>query len=111
MKVIIMGCGRVGEQVSRIMVDEGHEVVIIDQDPAALARLGPTFKGRTVKGVGFDRKVLIERAVDARVGSSNTSRPNVSWKRGAWLLPATFFTTLSTLSLAISNGEVSGSLA
>ena len=43
MKVIVMGCGRVGEQVSRLMVEDGHQVVVIDRDPAALARLGPEF--------------------------------------------------------------------
>ncbi len=34
MKAIIMGCGRVGEQVSRFLAEEGHEVVVIDCDPA-----------------------------------------------------------------------------
>ncbi len=38
MKVIIMGCGRVGEQLSLLMAGEGHDVVVIDQDPAALDR-------------------------------------------------------------------------
>ena len=27
MKVIIIGCGRVGEQLARLLVDEGHQVV------------------------------------------------------------------------------------
>ena len=43
MRVIIMGCGRVGEQVSRLLADEGHAVTVIDYDLAALERLGPTF--------------------------------------------------------------------
>ena len=73
MKVIIMGCGRVGEQVSRLMADEGHEVSIIDQDEAALARLGPDFKGRKVKGVGFDQKVLIEAGIEQAEAFAATS--------------------------------------
>ena len=60
MKVIIMGCGRVGSQTARILADDGHQVTIIDPDATALARLGTQFKGRTVQGVGFDRAVLIE---------------------------------------------------
>ena len=40
MKVIIMGCGRVGEQVSRRLDEKGHDVVVIDQDECAGARLG-----------------------------------------------------------------------
>jgi len=48
MKIVVMGCGRVGEQLSRILADEGHDVVVIDYNPVALERLGPGFKGRTV---------------------------------------------------------------
>ena len=80
MKVIIMGCGRVGEQVSLIMVEEGHEVTVIDQDPEALARLGPKFKGHTVKGVGFDRKVLIDAGIeqaDAFAATSSSDNANI----------------------------------
>jgi len=73
MKVIVMGCGRVGEQVSRFMVDDGHQVVVIDRDPAALARLGPEFKGRTVRGVGFDRKVMIEAGIESADAFAATS--------------------------------------
>lgn len=36
----------------------GHEVAVIDQDPAAFRRLRPEFSGTQVKGVGFDREVL-----------------------------------------------------
>ena len=64
MNVIIMGCGRVGEQLSRTMADEGHSVVVIDQDPEALARLGPNFHGRAVRGVGFDREVLLAAGIE-----------------------------------------------
>ena len=64
MKVIVMGCGRVGSQVSRLMADEGHDVSVIDNDPSALARLGPDFKGKVIRGVGFDRNVLIEAGIE-----------------------------------------------
>jgi trk system potassium uptake protein TrkA len=64
MKVIIMGCGRVGEQTARILADDGHQVTVIDPDINALARLGTGFKGRTVQGVGFDRTVLIEAGIE-----------------------------------------------
>jgi len=80
MKIIIMGCGRVGEQVARLMVNEGHEVTVIDFDPSALARLGPGFKGRTVKGIGFDRNVLIEAGIkgaDAFAATSASDNANI----------------------------------
>ncbi|HLF01935.1 MAG TPA: TrkA family potassium uptake protein [Anaerolineales bacterium] len=80
MRLIIMGCGRVGEQVSRLMADEGHDVTVIDQDEAALARLGPGFKGRKVKGIGFDRKVLLEAGIgqaDAFAATSSSDNANI----------------------------------
>jgi trk system potassium uptake protein len=80
MKVIIMGCGRVGEAVSRLMADEGHEVTVIDYDAAALARLGPEFKGHKVTGVGFDRNVLLEAGIeqaDAFAATSSSDNANI----------------------------------
>jgi trk system potassium uptake protein len=80
MKVIIMGCGRVGEQVSRLMASEGHDVAVIDYDVEALARLGPNFKGQQVKGIGFDRDVLIEAGIehaDAFAATSSSDTANI----------------------------------
>jgi trk system potassium uptake protein TrkA len=80
MRVIVMGCGRVGEQISHLMASEGHDVAVIDYDPAALARLGPDFKGRRVLGIGFDRKVLmiagIEQA-EAFAATSSSDNANI----------------------------------
>lgn len=64
MRIIIMGCGRVGEQVSRLMSKEGHDVTVIDKDWDALNRLGNDFKGRKIRGIGFDRKVLIDAGIE-----------------------------------------------
>lgn len=64
MKVIIIGCGRVGGGLAQTMSHRGHEVTIVDVDPAALDRLGPGFKGRKITGVGFDRDVLKQAGID-----------------------------------------------
>ena len=73
MRVIIMGCGRVGEQLARLMSDEGHDVAVIDYSDMALARLGPDFKGRRVRGVGFDREVLLRAGIESADGFAATS--------------------------------------
>ncbi len=79
MNVIIMGCGRVGAQLARLMVEEGHQVTVIDYEPDALARLGPGFKGRTVIGVGFDRNVLVEAGIErADVFAATSSSDNAN---------------------------------
>jgi len=68
MNIIIMGCGRVGSQVSQLLVQQGHMVTVIDHDANALARLGRDFKGRVVEGLGFDRNVLIDAGVESAEG-------------------------------------------
>lgn len=68
MNIIIMGCGRVGSQVSQLLVRQGHAVTVIDHDANALAKLGKEFKGRVVQGLGFDRNVLIEAGVETAEG-------------------------------------------
>jgi trk system potassium uptake protein len=80
MRIIVMGCGRVGSQVSQLLVSHGHEVTVIDHDTNALARLGPEFKGRVVRGLGFDRITLIEAGVETAEGfiaASSSDNANI----------------------------------
>jgi trk system potassium uptake protein TrkA len=63
MHIVIMGCGRVGSSLARSLEKRGHTVAVIDVVPDAFRRLGPDFAGKTVKGVGFDREVLLEAGI------------------------------------------------
>jgi trk system potassium uptake protein TrkA len=75
-----MGCGRVGEQVARLMDRENYHVTVIDSDSAALDRLGHEFKGRAIKGVGFDRDVLLAAGIeqaDAFAATSSSDNANI----------------------------------
>ncbi|WP_235996880.1 potassium channel family protein [Aestuariimicrobium ganziense] len=58
-----MGCGRVGASLAKSLEKRGHSVAVIDVDVDSFRRLGPDFRGRTVKGVGFDREVLAEAGI------------------------------------------------
>jgi trk system potassium uptake protein len=62
--IVIMGCGRVGSTLARSLEKRGHTVAVIDVVPDAFRRLGPDFNGKTVKGVGFDREVLLESGIE-----------------------------------------------
>ncbi len=64
MKILIIGCGRVGAGLARILVEQGHGVTLVDKNPEAFTRLGEKFKGRTVVGVGFDRQVLEKAGIE-----------------------------------------------
>lgn len=80
MNVMIMGCGRVGEQLSYLLLNEGHLVTVIDMNPLALARLGPDFKGRKVVGIGFDQELLIRAGIeraDAFAATSSSDNANI----------------------------------
>ena len=80
MKVIVMGCGRVGEQLSLLLLEEGHQVTVIDCDSQALDRLGADFKGSKVKGVGFDRHILVKAGIedaDAFAATSSSDNANI----------------------------------
>jgi trk system potassium uptake protein len=80
MKVIVMGFGRIGSQVSQLLANQQHDVTIIDHDSNAGTRIALAFKGRVIKGVGFDRNVLIQAGIEqaeAFVASSTSDNANI----------------------------------
>jgi trk system potassium uptake protein TrkA len=78
--VVIMGCGRVGSTLARSLEDRNHTVAVIDNNPDAFRRLGPSFNGDKVTGYGFDQAVLtkagIQRA-DAFAAVSSGDNSNI----------------------------------
>ena len=64
MKIIIIGCGKVGAGLAETLSIRGHGVTVVDQDPAAFERLGSSFRGETVTGVGFDRDILLTAGIE-----------------------------------------------
>lgn len=68
MKIIIIGCGRVGAQLAHNLSLKGCSVSVVDKDPRAFDRLGKSFQGQTILGVGFDRDVLINAGIERADG-------------------------------------------
>jgi trk system potassium uptake protein TrkA len=64
MYAIIVGCGRVGSELAKILSNEGHDVVIIDKNQQAFDRLGGTFNGLTMVGNGFDLALLKQAGIE-----------------------------------------------
>lgn len=64
MYVIIVGCGRVGSELAKLLSNEGHNVVVIDKNRAAFERLGSTFNGLTMVGNGFDLGLLKQAGIE-----------------------------------------------
>lgn len=64
MNVIIVGCGRVGAELAKILSSEGHNVTVIDKNVSSFSRLGDTFNGATFVGNGFSPEVLKQAGID-----------------------------------------------
>ena len=58
MKIVIVGCGRVGASAAEMWDTAGHEVVILDIVTRAFERLPSTFGGQAIRGDGTDEDVL-----------------------------------------------------
>jgi trk system potassium uptake protein len=58
MRVIIVGCGRVGARVAAELDQRGEHVTVIDISPGAFGRLPANFGGETMRGNGTDEDVM-----------------------------------------------------
>jgi len=58
MRYLIVGCGRVGSNLAKLLVADKHDVVVVDENPAAFRRLGNRFAGQVEVGTGIDYDVL-----------------------------------------------------
>lgn len=64
MYVIIVGCGRVGSELAKLLSSEGHDIVVIDKSQISFDRLGGTFNGLTLVGNGFDLSLLRQAGIE-----------------------------------------------
>ena len=80
MYVIIVGCGRVGSELAKLLSSEGHNVVVIDRSVNSFERLGRTFNGMTLVGNGFDTELLKQAGIaqaDAFCSVTNGDNSNI----------------------------------
>src|SRR5688572_12896374 len=68
MKIIVIGCGRLGSGLAQALSLWGHQVIAIDNDPTTFTRLETGFKGQTLTGFGFDREVLLQAGIERTDG-------------------------------------------
>jgi trk system potassium uptake protein len=64
MKLVILGCGRVGSTLAMMMDEHGHDVTVIDRNSDAFRRLGDSYKGQTLIGEGIDEDVLRRAGIE-----------------------------------------------
>ena len=64
MNIVIIGCGRVGSTLARMMYRDGHNVTIVDQQSESFRRLGTKFKGARIIGNGIDEDVMRRAGIE-----------------------------------------------
>jgi trk system potassium uptake protein len=64
-KIVIVGCGRVGSTLARTLSAEGHEGTVVDELVKSFSRLGEDFQGQMVVGSGIDEEVLRRAGIDS----------------------------------------------
>lgn len=80
MKLIVIGCGRVGSTIAKRFAGDGWEVTAVDEKEAALGRLGENWTGGFIVGHGMDVSVLREAGIeeaDAVVVSTDGDNTNL----------------------------------
>ena len=80
LKIVILGCGRVGSTLAAMLDQAGHEVSVIDFSSDSFQRLSPDFRGETVQGNGVDEEILIRAGIkeaDAFVAVTNGDNRNI----------------------------------
>src|SRR6266700_2441598 len=79
-RVLVVGCGRVGAGLAIALAERGDTVSVVDKDPRAFERLGERFLGHAVEGIAFDRDVLEQAGVaraDALVAVTGGDNSNI----------------------------------
>jgi len=80
MKALVVGCGRVGSALAKVLHEQGWEVVVIDESEEALGRLGERWPGEFHLGHGMDTAVLEAagiRDVDAVIVATDGDNTNI----------------------------------
>lgn len=65
MNILVVGCGKMGAQLSNSLCALGHDVAVIDSEPQRFQALDNDFTGYTVTGVPIDQDILREAGIEA----------------------------------------------
>jgi trk system potassium uptake protein TrkA len=79
MKTIVVGCGRIGATLAYSLFKRGHEVGVVDDNPASFNNLPADFQGRTHEGDALNRDVLLRAGLpncDALAAVTNNDALN-----------------------------------
>lgn len=64
MRVLMIGCDQLGAELAHRLSDHGHEVVVVDREQAAFAKLSDRFRGRVHVGDALNQEVLQRAGIE-----------------------------------------------
>jgi len=79
-KVVILGCGRVGATLANMLDKAGHQVLVVDYSSDSFRRLDTRFSGETLIGNGVDEEILMRAGIkdaDAFIAVTNGDNRNI----------------------------------
>lgn len=68
MKIIIIGCGRMGSGLAIRLARSHHDITVVDQDSQSFDRLGPHFQGKIINQDALDKKSFVESGIEKADG-------------------------------------------
>lgn len=80
MKIIIVGCGKVGFTLTEQLNNEGHDITVIDKDGAKLRSVTDNIDVMGVEGNGAIYQVQIEAGIknaDLLIATTNSDELNI----------------------------------
>jgi trk system potassium uptake protein TrkA len=80
MRLVILGCGKLGSRLAQRLSEAGHQIVIMDRDREPLKQLGPNFKGETLVGTAFieaNIQRIFEEKVDIFIAVTDKDNVNI----------------------------------
>jgi trk system potassium uptake protein TrkA len=80
MKVIVVGCGRVGSTLAAQLCADGHEVCVVDREPRSRRLMPASYTGQFHTGNGYSREVLNAAGIghaDAFVAVTSGDNSNI----------------------------------
>jgi len=86
MRVMIIGCGRVGSILANFLDEAGHQVVVLDRNQQAFRRLSEKFSGRRIVGNGLVEEYLrptLREKIDLLFVM--TDKDNINLMIGQWV--------------------------
>jgi trk system potassium uptake protein len=65
MRILVLGCGRLGARLAMDAAHEGHNVAIIDNNPRSFSRLPSDLNAVVVLGTGIDEDVQRSAGIES----------------------------------------------